>query len=115
MAMKRYDVGPLMSQAVVHGDTVYMAGTVADDTSADIKGQTQQILDKLDRRLAEVGSDKSKLVSATIWVSDIGDRDPMNEVWVEWIDKQNPPVRACVEAKLARPEMLVEIMIVAGL
>lgn len=115
MAITRYDVGPLMSQAVVHGDTVYCAGMVADDPSADIKGQTQQVLDKIERRLAEVGSDKSRLLSATIWVQDIGDRDPMNEVWVEWIDKTNPPCRACVEAQLARPDLLVEIMVVAAL
>ena len=114
MSIDRHDVGPLMSQAVIHGDTVYLAGTVADDASADVKGQTRQILDKIDRRLAEAGSDKSKLLSATIWVADIADRDPMNEVWVPWIDKANPPARACVEARLARPEILVEIMVIAA-
>lgn len=114
MTIQRFDVGPLMSQAVVNGNTAYFAGTVADDTSVDVKGQTQQILDKIDRRLAEIGSDKSKLLSATIWVSDIALRDPMNEVWVEWIDKANPPCRACVEAALARPDMLVEIMVTAA-
>lgn len=115
MSIKRYDVGTLMSQAVVHGDTVYLPGIVADDVSADVKGQTQQILDKIDARLAEVGSGKSKLLSANIWVKNIADRDPMNEIWVGWIDKENPPVRACVEAALARPEVLVEIMVVAAI
>lgn len=115
MSIKRFDIGPLMSQAVVHGDTVYMAGTVADDTSADVKGQTRQILDKIDARLAEVGSDKSKLLSATIWLDDIGDRDVINEAWLDWVDKANPPVRACIESKLARPDMLIEIMVTAAL
>ena len=114
MTIDRHEVGPLMSQTVVHGGTVYLAGAVADDSSADIRGQTRQILDTIDRRLAAAGSDKSKLLSATIWVREIALRDPMNEVWVEWIDKANPPARACVEAKLARPELLVEIMVVAA-
>ena len=103
-----------MSSAVIHGDTVYLQGLTGEDASADIKGQTQSVLDRIDARLAEVGSDKSKILSATIWVRDIADRDPMNEVWVDWIDPENPPVRACVEAKLARPELLVEIMVVAA-
>lgn len=115
MSITRHDVGPLMSQAVVNGNTVYLAGMVADDGSAGIKGQTRQILEKIDKRLAEVGSGKSKLLSANIWLIDIGDRDVMNEAWVDWIDKENPPARACVEAKLARADLLVEIMVVAAI
>lgn len=115
MSITRYDVGPLMSQAVVNGNTVYLAGMVADDASAGIKGQTAQILEKIEKRLAEVGSGKSKLLSANIWLTDIGDRDVMNEAWVEWIDKENPPVRACVESKLARADLLVEIMVTAAI
>ena len=115
MTINRYDIGPLMSQAVVHGDTVYLAGTVADDVSQDVKGQTQQILDKIEARLNEVGSSKSKMLSATIWLDDIGDRDLINEVWVEWIDKESPPARACIESKLARPDMLIEIMVTAAI
>lgn len=114
MSIKRYDVGPLMSQAAVHGDTVYLAGMVADDSSDNVKGQTRQILQKIDKRLTEVGSSRSKLLSATIWLDDIGDRDVINEVWMEWIDKENPPARACIEAKLARPDLLIEIMVIAA-
>jgi enamine deaminase RidA (YjgF/YER057c/UK114 family) len=115
MSITRQNVGTLMSSAVIHGDTVYLQGLTGDDGSADIKGQTRSILDKIDARLAEAGSDKSKLLSATIWVVDIAERDAMNEVWVDWIDPKNPPVRACVEAKLARPDLRVEIMVVAAL
>lgn len=114
MSIQRYDVGTLMSQAVVHAGTVYLAGTVADDLTADIQGQTEQVLGKIEKRLAEAGSGKSKLLSATIWVKSIADRDAMNEVWIGWIDKANPPARACVEAQMARPEVLVEIMVVAA-
>ena len=114
MSISRHNVGPLMSQAVVHGDTVYLPGLTADDTSADAKGQTEQILAKIDARLSAVGSDRSKLLSATIWVAKIAYREALNEVWTTWIDETNPPVRACVEARLARPEVLVEIMIIAA-
>lgn len=114
MSITRQNVGTLMSSAVIHGDTVYLQGLTGKDPSADIKGQTQSILDQIDARLAEAGSDKSKLLSATIWVIDISERDALNEVWVDWIDPENPPVRACVEANLARPELRVEIMVVAA-
>jgi enamine deaminase RidA (YjgF/YER057c/UK114 family) len=114
MAITRQNVGTLMSSAVIHGDTVYLQGLVAADPSADIAGQTQSVLGQIDKKLAEAGSDKSKLISATIWVSDIAERDAMNEIWIAWIDPENPPVRACVEAKLARPDLRVEIMVVAA-
>jgi enamine deaminase RidA (YjgF/YER057c/UK114 family) len=103
-----------MSQCVVHGDTVYLAGQVADDPNADVAGQTKQILAKVDGLLAEAGSDKSKLLSATVWLSDIRAFDEMNKVWDAWISPGNTPARACVEAKLARPNLLVEIGFVAG-
>ena len=103
-----------MSKAVVHGDTVYLAGQVADDASADVLGQTQQILNKIDRILAAVGSDKSKLLSANIWLTDIATWSLMNEIWKAWIDPANPPARATVEAKLAGPEYKVEIMVIAA-
>lgn len=114
MSITRQGVGSLMSSAVIHGETVYLQGLVAGDTSADIAGQTQQVLDQIDAKLAEAGSGKSKLLSAQIWLSDITERDAMNVVWVAWIDKENPPVRACVQAQLARPEVRVEIMVVAA-
>ena len=114
MSIERHEVGPLMSKAVVHGDTVYLAGQVADDASADVLGQTQQILNKIDRILAAVGSDKSKLLSANIWLTDIATWSLMNEIWKAWVDPANPPVRATVEAKLAAPEYKVEIMVIAA-
>ena len=114
MSITRQNVGTLMSSVVIHNDTVYLQGLTADVAAADIKAQTKSVLDKIDARLMEAGSDKSKILSATIWVVDITERDAMNEVWVDWIDPKNPPVRACVEAKLARPELRVEIMVVAA-
>jgi enamine deaminase RidA (YjgF/YER057c/UK114 family) len=114
MSIKRSKVGARMSQCVVHGDTVYLAGQVADDPNADVAGQTKQILAKVDGLLAEAGSDKSKLLSATVWLSDIRAFDEMNKIWDAWISPGNTPARACVEAKLARPNLLVEIGFVAG-
>jgi enamine deaminase RidA (YjgF/YER057c/UK114 family) len=114
MTIKRSKVGARMSQCVVHGDTVYLAGQVADDPNTDVGGQTKQILAKIDGLLAEAGSDKSKLLSATVWLSDIRGFDEMNKVWDAWVSSGNTPARACVEAKLARANLLVEIGIVAA-
>jgi enamine deaminase RidA (YjgF/YER057c/UK114 family) len=114
MSITRHDAGPILSQAVVHGDTVYLAGVVAKGLDKDIKGQTKEVLDEIDRLLGKCGSNKSKMLSATIWVTDIRNRAPMNEVWTAWVDKGNLPARACVEAKLADPKALVEIMVVAA-
>ncbi len=114
MEIKRHDPSPILSQAVEYGNTVYLAGVVAKNLKADVKAQTREVLDEIDRLLAKCGSGKSKILSATIWVTDIRNRAPMNEVWTEWVDKKNLPARACVEAKLADPNALVEIMVVAG-
>ena len=114
MTIDRHHIGPRMSQIVVHGDTVYLAEQVADDPSTDVRGQTEQILAKIDRYLAEAGTDKSRLLSATIWLADIGSFNEMNSVWDAWIDRENPPARACVEAKLAAPQYVVEIGVIAA-
>jgi enamine deaminase RidA (YjgF/YER057c/UK114 family) len=114
ITIERIKVGPLMSQAVIHGATVYLAGQVADDPSADVAGQVRQILAKIDNLLAEAGSDKSKLLLANVWLSDISTYDQMNAVWDEWVTPGQAPARACVESKLARPEFKVEIMAVAA-
>ena len=111
MSVKRINAGPRMSSAVVHGDTVYLAGLTADDAKADVKGQTEQILDKIDKFLKEAGTDKSKILSANIWLTDIGTWGQMNEVWDAWVAPGNTPARATVEAKLANPALKVEIMI----
>ena len=115
MTIKRHGVGPRLAQAVVHDSTVYLAGMVAGDPSADAKGQTEQILKKIDEHLAAVGSHKSKLLSATIYVANMGLFAEMNSAWDAWIDPANTPARATVEARLAAPKYLVEIMAVAAI
>jgi len=114
MSIQRFEPAKILSNAVVHGDTVYLAGIVADDPTADVKGQTQQILARIDKLLATAGSDKKRLLSATIWLTDIANRPAMNEVWTAWVDADHLPVRACVEARLADPRLLVEIMVTAA-
>jgi enamine deaminase RidA (YjgF/YER057c/UK114 family) len=114
MSITRHDPSSILSQAVVYGDSVYLAGIVAKNLETDIKGQTKEVLAEIDRLLAKCGSNKSKVLSAQIWVTDIRNRAPMNEIWTAWVDKNNMPARACVEAKLADPKALVEIMVVAA-
>jgi enamine deaminase RidA (YjgF/YER057c/UK114 family) len=113
MTPRRIDPGPYLSRAVVAGDFVFVAGLTADDLAADVAGQTAQILSKIDNYLAEAGSDKSHLVSAQIWLRDIATWGEMNRAWTGWIDKDNPPARATVEARLAGDRILVEIMVTA--
>jgi enamine deaminase RidA (YjgF/YER057c/UK114 family) len=115
MDIKRHQVGPRMSQAVVHNNTVYLAGQVASDGAADAKGQTEQVLKKIDDALAAVGSHKSKLLTATVFLSDMANYDQMNTAWDAWVDARNTPGRATVQAKLARPNLLVEIQAIAAL
>jgi enamine deaminase RidA (YjgF/YER057c/UK114 family) len=114
MSIQRHQAGPRMSQAVVHGNTVYLAGQVADDASAPVKGQTEQILKKIDALLKASGTDKTKLLSANIWLSDIRTFADMNAVWDAWVSPGNTPARATVEAKLAGPQFLVEIGVIAA-
>ncbi len=114
MSIERHKVGPRMSQAVVHGGTVYLAGQVADDPSAGVKGQTEQILANIDALLAAAGSDKSKLLATTIYLSDIAGFAEMNAAWDAWVSAGNSPARATVEAKLAAPQYKVEIMVTAA-
>ncbi|MGI9246639.1 MAG: RidA family protein [Steroidobacteraceae bacterium] len=112
--IQRLQVGPRMSQAVVHGDTVYLAGQVAADPSADVPGQTRQVLDAIDRLLAEAGTDKTRILSATVYLSDIATFAQMNAAWDAWVPAGNSPARATVEAKLATPAYKVEIVVVAA-
>jgi enamine deaminase RidA (YjgF/YER057c/UK114 family) len=114
MTVKRINPGPRMSNAVVHNGVVYVQGFTADDVSADLKGQTKQILAKIDAVLKEAGSDKSKLLSANIWLTDIRTWADMNTVWDAWVSPGNTPARATVEAKLANSKALVEIMVQAA-
>jgi enamine deaminase RidA (YjgF/YER057c/UK114 family) len=114
MANKRISPGPRLRQAVVHGDTVFVAGQVASDTSADAAGQTRQILNGIDALLAQAGSDKSKILWANVWLADMSDYGAMNGEWESWIPKGDTPARATVEAKLAMPQFKVEIACVAA-
>ena len=118
MSIERIDrtspPGPMMSRAVFRGDTVYLAGLTASDRSVGIEGQTQQILDAIDGYLAQAGTDKSKLLTANLWITDMANFRAMNAVWNAWVDPENPPARACVKADLAVPELLVEIMVTAA-
>ena len=114
MSVKRLQVGPRMSQAVIHGDTVYLAGQVASDPVPSVGEQTKQILATIDRLLGEAGTDKSRLLSANIWLTDMARFGEMNAVWDAWVSPGNTPARATVEAKLAAPAYLVEIMVVAA-
>ena len=114
MTVQRHDSSGILSLAVEHGNTVYLAGVVAKKLEADVKGQTKEILDEIDRLLAKCGTSKAKVLTATIWVTDIRNRAPMNEVWSAWTDPKNLPARACIEAKLADPRALVEIMVTAA-
>lgn len=114
MTIRRLEPGPRMSQAVIHGNTVYLAGQVAEDPVASVKAQTQQILAKIDRLLSAAGSDKTKILSANIWLADMGKFAEMNGVWDAWVAPGATPARATVEARLATPAHLVEIMVVAS-
>lgn len=110
----RIETGARMSKAVIHGDTVYLAGIVADDPKADITTQTKQVLAEIDRLLAAAGTDKTKLLRTNIWLSDMKNFGAMNAVWDGWVSQGNTPARATVEASLATPDYLVEIMVVAA-
>ncbi|RKP50638.1 RidA family protein [Trinickia fusca] len=114
MAVIRHHVGPRLSEIAIHNGTVYLAGQIAEDTAQDITGQTREVLGHIDRLLAEVNSDKSHLLSVQIYLSDMVHFAGMNEVWDSWVVAGATPPRATVEAKLANPECLVEIVVVAA-
>ena len=103
-----------MSKIVIHNDTVYLCGQVAKDSNADIKEQTLTMLEKVDDLLAQAGSDSEHIISATIYIKDMKDFAEMNEVWDAWVVEGYSPARACVQASLARPELLVEVSVVAA-
>jgi enamine deaminase RidA (YjgF/YER057c/UK114 family) len=113
--IKRIESGPRMSQAVVHGNTVYLAGQVADDPSVDVAGQTRQILASIDKLLAAAGSDKTRILSTTIYLANIGTFAQMNSEWDAWVPRGHTPARATVEAKLAAPQYKVEIQVIAAI
>jgi len=114
MSITRHHGNQRMSQIVIHGDTIYLAGQVAADASADITVQTQQVLQKVDDLLAEAGSDNSKILSAQIWIASMGHFAAMNAVWDAWVPDGHAPARACIEARLASPDLLVEVGVIAA-
>ena len=115
MSIQRIGVGPRMSAAVVHGDTIYLAGQVADKAAGgSVAEQTREILGIIDGLLKQAGSDKTHLLSATIYLPDIATFAEMNAVWDGWVAPGHTPARATVEARLAAPKYTVEIACVAA-
>ena len=114
MSVQRLHVGKRLSEVAIHNGTVYLAGQIAEDTSELIEGQTREVLGHIDRLLAEAGSSKEHILSTQIYLADIKDFEGMNAAWDAWVPAGHAPPRATVEAKLARPELLVEIIIVAA-
>lgn len=114
MEIKRLHVGKRLSEVAIHNGTVYLAGQIAADTTQDIIGQTREVLGHVDRLLAEAGSDKSRILSTQIYITDMANFPAMNTVWEQWVVPGQTPPRATVEAKLADPACLVEVVIVAA-
>ncbi|WP_229459375.1 RidA family protein [Massilia cavernae] len=114
MEITRLHVGKRLSEVAIHNDTIYLAGQIAEDTSADIGGQTREVLASVDRLLGEAGSDKTCILMCQIYITDMANFPAMNEVWDEWVAQGHTPPRATVEAKLANPACLVEIVVTAG-
>ncbi|MGE0241687.1 MAG: RidA family protein [Parvibaculaceae bacterium] len=113
--IERIDPSKRLSPAVIHNGLAYLTGQVAADATAGISGQTEQVLAKIDRLLQKCGTDKSRMLSAQVWLADIADFDAMNAVWEKWVEPCLPPARATVQACLARPELKVEIKVIAAI
>ncbi len=112
--IERQEVKQRMSRVVIHNGTVYLCGQVCKDASKGIEEQTQTMLDKVDELLERAGSDREHMLSATVYVRDMKDFAAMNEVWDAWVPEGHAPARACVEARMARPELLVEVSVIAA-
>ena len=112
--IKRHHPGASLSRLVECGNLVFVAGTTADNRAASCKAQTEEVLKKIDRLLDEAGTDKSRILWANVWVSDIREKDQMDAAWQAWVDPGNKPARATVEARLGTPDTRVEIMMIAA-
>ena len=112
--IQRFDVGPRLAEMTVHNGTAYLAGQVAGDASQDIRGQARQVLDAIDALLARAGSDKSRLLRVEIFLPDLADFPALNELWEAWLPAGCAPARATVQAKLAKPEWKVEMVVTAA-
>jgi len=115
MTIKRIEPGKRMSEAVIHGNTVYLAGQVANDYNAGIEEQTRQVLAAIESALAKAGTDKAHILSMQVCLNNIADFAAMNSVYDAWVDQSNPPTRATIEARLADPRLKVEMIAVAAL
>ena len=116
MTLKRIGAGKRMSDAVIYSDRIYLSGYIAETAEGkSVREQTQDILEQIDATLKEAGSDKTKILKANIWLTDIGSWDEMNEAWDAWVVPGQAPARATVQARLNDPRMKVEIMVVAAL
>ncbi|SHG68846.1 RidA family protein [Massilia sp. CF038] len=115
MEITRLHVGKRLSEVAIHNGTVYLAGQIAEDTSADIEGQMREVLGHVDRLLAEAGSDKSCILMCQIFIADMAHFAGMNVVWDDWVASGHTPPRATVESKLADPACLVEVIVTAAL
>jgi enamine deaminase RidA (YjgF/YER057c/UK114 family) len=113
VTVKRYETSAVYSKVTEANGFVFTAGVIPADLSRDVEGQTAEVLTEIDRLLALAGTDKSKVVQASVWLSDIRNRDGMNKAWTAWLGGKDAPARACVEAKVIDPRMLVEISVVA--
>lgn len=113
MAIERIHPGSWNSRAVVHNGVAYLSGLVADDKSLTVKQQTAQVLAKIDAVLAQLGTDKTKILSSVVYMADLGEKDAMNEAWMAWMDPAHPPARAAVGVQLT-PGTAVEIMVQAA-
>lgn len=114
MDIKRLHVGKTLSEAAIYAGTIYLAGQVAEDITQNIEGQTRDVLGQVDRLLKEAGSDKTRILMCQIFMADIKDFSGMNAVWNEWVAAGQAPPRATVEAKLAKPEWLLEMVVTAA-
>ncbi|SHJ79090.1 Enamine deaminase RidA, house cleaning of reactive enamine intermediates, YjgF/YER057c/UK114 family [Rubritalea squalenifaciens DSM 18772] len=114
MPIERQETKQRMSRIVKHNGTIYLCGQVCADASKDIREQTQTMLDKVDALLLQAGSDRQNMLSATVYLRDMKDFAAMNEVWDAWVPEGHAPARACVEARMARPELLVEVSVIAA-
>lgn len=112
--IQRIEVGSRFSEVAVHNGVAYLAGQVPFDSSADVYGQTQQVLAEIDKWLEQVGSDKSRILMAQIYLAEMNDYAEMNRAWDEWVAENHAPPRACVEAKLANPDWKVEIVVTSA-
>lgn len=112
--VKRFDVGQRLSEMAIHNGVAYLAGQVPEDGTQDMRGQTHQVLAAIDALLARAGSDKARILMAQIFISDLADFAAMNEVWDAWVAPGDAPPRATVQARLAKPEWKIEIVVTAS-